>query len=327
MSGRYTRGTWRRVKNNHGTTAPAGGFAKIVTPGIDTTKDVLTITRPDDDDLSNVLIVAEDIPASGYGIAYESGTIPLLWNGTTPVVDDRLGSQTDSWYGAVSDDGTHLVRAISGGVAHGFFTAPSADGRIYLSEWAQVRSSTPGSTFSYSTPTSGSTGFQARRWDTGVEYRAVQKFERVLPAYSLPAHYIFGTSIQNYMQSNPPATGDSGMRSILNVRFITEDFDCSTVTYTSLAALAKTGTVVVVDWELRNMEHDVVGGNSWNDYRAVARGIAGITWSSDWPGPIVEGVYGSEVYFSMFAGPDESFALFSSEVRQSSEMISHFQGA
>lgn len=119
-AGRFDRGGWKRVKNGHGSIAPAGGFAIPDSPSFDATRDCIIITRPTADDMANVLIISEDIPIGGYGIAYESGTVALLWNGAAPVVGDRLGSQTDSWHGAVSDQGTHLIRAVTGTIAFGY---------------------------------------------------------------------------------------------------------------------------------------------------------------------------------------------------------------
>lgn len=131
-AGRFDRGGWKRVKNGHATVAPAGGFAMPDSPSFDATYDTVIITRPTADDMPNVMIISEDIPIGGFGIAYESGTLPLLWNGAAPAVDDRLGSQTDSWYGAVSEQGTHLVRSVSGTIVFGNRTGAEPGNTVML---------------------------------------------------------------------------------------------------------------------------------------------------------------------------------------------------
>lgn len=101
------------VLNSGGFTVPAFGIAEIT--GFDSTKNKFIIGRPTSDDDPNTVIVAgADISDGSEGYVFDDkGTHQILAPGA--VRDDVVGSQVGSFDGAVSNDGSYLVRAVSGG--------------------------------------------------------------------------------------------------------------------------------------------------------------------------------------------------------------------
>lgn len=138
------------IRNTTALVAPFGGIAEVVGADDD---DTLRIVRPTGDDEENVLLVANfDILANGYGFGWESEAHTVLWNGAAPSVGDRLGSQTGSWYGAESSDGTFLIRAVRGGTALAFFTkaaAPAPSPAIQHLNFSYIRDDVPAANFGF----------------------------------------------------------------------------------------------------------------------------------------------------------------------------------
>ena len=236
-AGRYDAGTWRRIKNVHGTDAPAGGIGRM--SDIETTTNALEITRPDGDDLENVVIIDSDIPAGGYGIGWESGTQPMAGVTGAPAVDDRVGSVTDSWLGAKSDTGTFIVRAVNGGTVFGFFRPSGAISREYITEFCTVDDQNPGSVV-FGQPNNAKAQIAYQSAAPPAEYMvAAFKFANQLPSIvpNNPTLHLSDIHIHFYDRRNWVAIIPQTLKFYL-VK-IEEDFDPTTLTYNQYVALDK----------------------------------------------------------------------------------------
>lgn len=227
--------------NSSGFTIPAFAIAEVTAR--DSARNKFVLGRPTSDDDPNTVIVAgADIPNGKEGYIFDDkGTHQILAPGA--VRDDIVGSQNGSFNGAVSADGSYLVRAVSGGDV---FATPfrgqaiQVTGVIPFASYQFVDQQNP--TFVQGFPL---TMQISRNLDifNPITHRGVGKFSSPITLTALTNISIVLADVKFYRfkieKNSFPGSGDNtdGFHTI-NIFAITADFDETALNFNNYGSLS-----------------------------------------------------------------------------------------
>lgn len=291
----------KRAHNNAVTTAVEGGAAVIV--DYNETYGYYEIEQPASADDPRAVVVAEDIAADGYGDILIAGDVRPIVTGT-PQNGERLGSQADSWEWAVSENGNLLVDGleVSGTVARARFCAPVSEAVIVTSEKVvMVWQENPDTNYWGSAP------HALVEFDVSGGAWVQTKDHRILVRFADPPQVISVgmmarlKNVANYgIQQVDFLSVDAYESSVatLDLRFLTEDFDPTAVTWNTRPA----GTPTEPMYTLSVLKDSHVSNYTRGPVRLAPVGTAGDGISSYIHTGVQGTYYGAELYWSVTNG-------------------------